>query len=474
MGQTTIERDRPPPLSAHGDAALVRAIGLGGATLLVIGNVIGSAIFLTSGTMAAELGSASALVAVWVAGGLLSLAGGLTFAEMGAMFPRSGGLYVFLDEAYGPLPAFLFGWAGLLITLTGSCSAVAVGFAEYFSYFVPSLGRERVFLSIPSAHLTITAAGVVAAASLAIAAAINYVGVSAATRLQGGLTVVKVAGLAAVPLLALALHPASPSVTPFLPPVPSPVSALGVAMIAVLWAFDGWYYLPFSAGEIREPGRVIPRALIAGIALLCVIYVAVNLGYLFALDIQGMRGEVRIAERAMTVLVGSGGAWFMASIVSLSTFGNNIAGVLFASRAAFAMASDGRLIARLSDVHPKYRTPHVAIVVTTIWSAALALTGSYDQLFTYVVFAMVLFNMLGGLAIFQLRRTHANVPRPYRTWGYPWVPLTFVASSMLILLNTLLERPVESLLGLALVALGLPMFWCVSRSTSRSRPAGRR
>ena len=145
MGQTTIERDRPPPLSAHGDAALVRAIGLGGATLLVIGNVIGLAIFLTSGTMAAELGSASALVAVWVAGGLLSLAGGLTFAEMGAMFPRSGGLYVFLDEAYGPLPAFLFGWAGLLITLTGSCSAVAVGFAEYFSYFVPSLGRERYF-----------------------------------------------------------------------------------------------------------------------------------------------------------------------------------------------------------------------------------------------------------------------------------------------------------------------------------------
>jgi len=247
-----------------------------------------------------------------------------------------------------------------------------------------------------------------------------------------------------------------------------------VAMIAVLWAFDGWYYLPFSAGEIREPGRVVPRALIAGIALLCVIYVVVNLGYLFALDIQGMRGEVRIAERAMTVLVGSWGAWFMASIVSLSTFGNNIAGVLFASRAAFAMASDGRLFARLSDVHPKYRTPHVAIVVTTIWSAALALTGSYDQLFTYVVFAMVLFNMLGGLAIFQLRRTHANVPRPYRTWGYPWVPLTFVASSMLILLNTLLERPVESLLGLALVALGLPMFWCVSRSTSRSRPAGRR
>ena len=468
MGQTTIEADRPAPLTAHGDAALVRAIGLGGATLLVIGNVIGSAIFLTSGTMAAELQSATALVAVWVAGGLLSLAGGLTFAEMGAMFPRSGGLYVFLEEAYGPLPAFLFGWAGLFITLTGSCSAVAVGFAEYFSYFVPALGRDRVLLSIPSAHLTITAAGVVAAASLAVAAAINYVGVSAATRLQGALTVVKVAGLAAVPMLALLFHPASPSVTPVMPPVPSPTAALGVAMIAVLWAFDGWYYLPFSAGEIRDPGRVIPRALIAGIALLCAIYVSVNVGYLFALDIPGMRGEVRIAERAMTVLVGSWGAWFMALVVSLSTFGNNIAGVLFASRAAFAMASDGLLFSRIARVHPRYRTPHVAIIVTTIWSAALALTGSYDQLFTYVVFAMVLFNMLGGLAIFRLRRTHANVPRPYRTWGYPWVPLAFVGSSSLILANTLLERPTESLLGLGLVAVGLPMFWIVTNSSTKS------
>ena len=463
MGQTTADQGRAAPLAAHRDAALVRAIGLGGATLLVIGNVIGSAIFLTSGTMAAELDSATALLAVWVAGGLLSLAGGLTFAEMGAMFPRSGGLYVFLEEAYGPLPAFLFGWAGLFITLTGSCSAVAVGFAEYFSYFVPSLGRSHVLLSIPAAHLTITAAGVVAAASLGVAAAINYVGVSAATRTQGALTIVKVAGLAAIPVLALVFHPASPSLTPVLPPVPSPGSAVGVAMIAVLWAFDGWSYLPFSAGEIRDPGRVIPRALIAGIGLLCVIYLAVNLGYLFTLDIPGMRGEVRIAERAMTALVGGWGASFMAMIVCLSTFGNNIAGVLFASRAAFAMASDGLLFSRVAEVHPRYRTPHVAIAVTTVWSAALALTGSYDQLFTYVVFAMVLFNMLGGLAIFRLRRTHAALARPYRTWGYPWVPVAFVASSLLLVGNTLLERPLEAILGLGFVASGLPMFWYFRR-----------
>jgi APA family basic amino acid/polyamine antiporter len=461
MGPTTVPA-RPDRLPVpHGDAALVRAIGFRGATLLVVGNVIGSAIFLTSGTIAAELQSTTALLAGWAAGGLLSLAGGLTFAEMGAMFPRSGGLYVFLEEAYGPLPAFLYGWACLFVILTGSCAAVAVGFAEYFSYFVPGFGSGHVLLSLPlpAGRLTIAAAGVVAAASLAVVAAINYVGVAAATKIQGALTVVKVAGLAAIPVLGVALHPASPSLSPVLPPVPNPAAAFGVAMIAVLWAFDGWYALPFSAGEIRDPARVIPRALIAGIGMICVIYVSVNVGYLFALDLSAMSGEVRIAERAMTALVGGWGAVFISMIVCLSTFGNNIAGILFASRASFAMAVDGLLFRRVADVHPRYRTPHIAIVVTASWSALLALTGSYDQLFTYVVFAMVLFNMLGGLAIFRLRRTRADVQRPYRTWGYPWVPVAFVGSSVLLLANTLIERPSESLLGLGLVALGLPMYW---------------
>ncbi len=469
MGPTTAPaRDNRLP-AAHGEAALVRAIDLRGATLLVVGNVIGSAIFLTSGTIAGELHSTTALLAAWVAGGLLSLAGGLTFAELGAMFPRSGGLYVFLEEAYGPLPAFLFGWAGLSITLTGSCAAVAVGFAEYFSYFVPSLGNSHVLLSLrlPIGHLTITASGVVAAASLGVVAAINYVGVAVATKIQGALAIVKVAGLAAIPVLAVALHPASPSFAPVLPPVPSPAAAFGVAMIAVLWAYDGWYYLPFSAGEILDPGRVIPRALIAGIAMLCVIYLSVNVGYLLALDLSAMSGEVRIAEKAMTVLAGEWGAWFMALTVCLSTFGNNIAGILFASRAAFAMASDGLLFRRVADVHPRYRTPNVAIVVTASWAAFLALTGSYDQLFTYVVFAMVLFNMFGGLAIFRLRRTRANMHRPYRTWGYPWVPLAFVCSSLLLLANTLVERPAEALLGLGLVALGVPMYWYVKRRSAQ-------
>lgn len=445
------------PAAARGDAALVRAIGPGGATLLVIGNVIGSAIFLTSGVMAAELGSFSALLLAWAAGGLLTIAGGLTFAEMGAMLPRSGGVYVFLEQAYGRVWGFLFGWTALLVTLTGSVAAVAVGFAEYFSYFVPALGAERIVAE--AGPVRVTATGMVAAASIVVLGAINYVGVQVASRVQGFLTVVKVAGLAAIPLLALALHPVAPEWDPVAPPVSSPWAAFGVAMIAVVWAFDGWYYLAFSAAEVRDPGRTLPRAFIAGTLGLTAVYVAVNLGYGFALGLDGMAGHVRVAERAMSALAGPGGAAFIAFVVCLSTLGCNVAGTIAMSRACFAMASDGLFFRQAAAVHAVYRTPHVAIVLTCGWSALLALSGAYDRLFTYVTFAAVLFNMAAGFAIFRLRATRPGLPRPYRTWGYPFVPILFVAGSALLVLNTLLERPLESLLGLSFVALGAPAYW---------------
>lgn len=444
----------PPPIPQEG---LIRAIGLSGATLLVIGNVIGSAIFLTSGGMAAELQSLPALLAAWVAGGLLTMAGGLTYAEMGAMLPRTGGMYVFLEEAYGPVWGFLFGWAALLVVLTGSVAGVAVGFAEYFSYFVPALGTSRVLATI--GPLSITAGGVVAAVSILAIGWINVMGVAVASRIQGLLTVAKVAGIAAIPLLALALHPVAPALTPALPPVARPVAAFGVAMIAVMWAFEGWSYLALSAGEIRDPARVVPRAYFYGTLGLTLIYVMVNVGYIFALSLPEMAGETRIAERAMTALVGPSGAAFIAAVVVVSTLGCNVAGTLAMSRACYAMAADGLFFRSMAAVHPQYRTPHVAIAFTCAWAALLAVSGTYDQLFTYVTFASVLFSTLVGMAIFRLRRTHADYPRPYRTWGYPVVPILFVLGSGLLVVNTLMERPVESLLGLGLVALGLPAYW---------------
>jgi APA family basic amino acid/polyamine antiporter len=454
--------------AVSGEARLVRAIGLRDATLLVITNVIGSAIFLTPGTMAATLPSESLLLLAWIAGGAIAVCGGLTYAEMGAMFPRSGGLYVFLEEAYGPLVAFLFGWAGMLVIMTGSVATVAVGFAKYFSYFVPALGTDRLVFSLPLpwGSWAITAGQLVAAVSILALGAVNYVGIQAANRLQATLTVVKIAALAALPLIALALHPSSVTLTPVVPAIASPFRAFGVVMIAVMWAYEGWYYLPFCAGEIADAPRVVPRALLIGIAALIAIYTTVNVAYMLALPLAEISGVERIAEKAVSALVGPIGASLVAATVVISTLACNAAAVIATSRACFAMAADRQFFKAAAAVHPRYRTPHVAIVLTCVWAALLTLTGTYEQLFTWVTFASVVFGVLGGLAIFRLRSTHADTPRPYRAWGYPIVPVLFVGGLLVLVLNTLVEKPVESLIGIGLVALGLPgyMYWRRQRS----------
>ncbi len=449
------------------DAQLVRAIGLSGATLVVVGSVIGSGIFLTTGLMVQELPSTSLVLAAWVAGGLLAMAGGLTYAEMGSMYPRSGGLYVFLSEAYGPVWGFLFGWACLLVILTGSVAAVAVGFAEYFSYFFPSLGTDRVLVTfdMPWGAWRISAGQVVAAASIAAITAVNYVGVRSGNVANTILTVAKVGGLILIPLLAIAYMRVDPALTPMVPPdAVRPFASFGVIMIAVMWTYEGWYYVAFAAGEIKDAARTVPRALIYGTIALTTIYVSVNLAYVFALSLEEMSGVTRIAEKAVTALVGPGGAALVAATVVVSTFGCNVAGVIASSRACFAMATDGRFFASAARVHPVHRTPHVALLVTSGWSALLTLTGGYEALFTYVTFASVLFGTLGGVAIFVLRTRRPEVPRPYRALGHPVVSALYVLGSLALVGNTLSERPLESIAGLGLVALGLPFYFYWSRT----------
>ena len=454
-------------IAAIENEGLIRALGLGSATLLVVGTVIGSGIFLTTGGMAALIPSPTLLLAAWVLGGVLSIAGGLTYAEMGAMFPRSGGVYVFLREAYGGLTAFLYGWASFLVVISGALAAVAVGFADYLSYFIPALSTSRVVVSIavPWGTFAISAGQLVAAASLGVLGAVNYVGVRSGNMVNVVLTAAKVAGLSAIPIMALVAGSAAPAFTPVVPPdVARPLAAFGIAMIAVLWTYESWYYVTYAAGEIKHPERNLPLALVFGIGALILIYVTVNVAYLYALSIEEMKGVTRIAEKAATALMGPGGASLIALTVVLSTFGCNAAGLLGGSRVLFAMGRDGVFLPAASRVHPVYRTPHVAIVALTAWSMVLALSGTYEQLFTYVMFASILFSMAAGVALFILRRTQPATARPYRAWGYPMVPALFVLGSGAFVLNTLVERPVESITGLALVALGLPVYWWSKRS----------
>lgn len=444
------------------DEGLLRAIGLWSAVLIVVGAVIGSGIFLTTGGMAALIPSASLLLLAWALGGVLAITGGLAYAEMGAMFPRSGGVYVFLREAYGPLPAFLYGWASLLVVISGSMAAVAVGFAEYLSYFIPAASTSNVVLSVPVpwGTFSISAGQLVAGASLAVLGAINYVGVRSGNMVNVVLTAAKVAGLVALPILAVIVGNVTPAYTPVVPAeIARPLASFGIAMIAVLWTYESWYYVTYAAGEIKDAPRNVPRALVIGVLFLMGIYLAVNIAYLYTLRIDEMRGVTRIAELAMSVLMGPSGGSFIAATVVVSTFGCNAAGLLGGSRVLFAMAVDGVFLPAASRVHPKYRTPHVAIVALTVWSVVLALSGTYEQLFTYVMFSSILFSVAAGVALFVLRRTRPDAARPYRTWGYPIVPLVFVVGSAAFVVNTLLERPVESLAGLGLLAIGLPVYW---------------
>ena len=459
-----------PAVTAPPDEGLVRALGLGSAVLFVLGSVIGSGIFLTTGNMAAALPSPSLLIAAWIAGGVIALSGGLTYAEMGAMYPNSGGVYVYLREAFGPLIAFLYGWAALLVFFSGGIAAVAVGFADYVSYFVPALSTTRIVWSAatPIGLWTVSAAQIVAVVSIAALAAINYVGVRTGNLVNVILTIAKISGLAALPILALVATQTSPAWVPIVPPdLASPLAGFGIAMIAVLWTNDAWYCVTWIAGEMKHPQRDLPRALFIGISLLTLIYVVVNVAYLYAIPLADLKGVSRVAEKAATLMVGVNGARFVALTVVVSTFGCDAAAILAGARLLFAMARDGVFLPAAAKVHPRYRTPHIAIVALSGWSAVLALSGSYEQLFTYVMFSSILLHLVGAVGLFRLRRTRPDHPRPYRVWGYPFVPIVFILSSGAFVLNTLVERPKESFAGLGLLALGLPVYWYFKRTSAK-------
>ena len=454
------------PAAAPPDEGLVRVLGPRSAILFVLGSVIGSGIFLTTGVMAAALPSAALIIAAWVTGGVIALSGGLTYAEMGSMYPRSGGVYVYLREAFGPLIAFLYGWAALAVFFSGGIAAVAVGFSDYVSYFVPALSPARAIWSTgtPLGLWTISAAQIVAVASIAVLATVNYVGVRTGNGVNVVFTIAKVAGLAALPILALVASHHAPAWTPIVPPdVARPLAAFGVAMIAVLWTNDAWYCVTWIAGEMRNPQRDLPRALLIGISLLTLIYVTVNVAYLYALPMSELRGVSRVGEQAASALVGVNGARFVALTVVVSTFGCNAAAILAGGRLLFAMARDGVFLRSAARVHDRYKTPHIAIVALSAWAAVLALTGSYQQLFTYVMFSSILLHMIGAIGLFRLRRLRPDHPRPYRVWGYPFVPALFIVASTAFVLNTLFERPTESLAGLGLLAIGLPVYWYSKR-----------
>ncbi len=449
------------PLSQDETKGLAQRIGLPTAIAVVVGSVIGSGIFLVPQKIAMTLGDAGWIIAVWIFGGLLSLAGALTNAEIAGMIPAAGGQYVYFREIYGGFPAFLYGWTTFIVYQTGSIAAIAVAFAEYLGYFFPalrSLNMNFGFFVMPEVGTKIVAIG-----AILFVTGVNYFGVQFGGFVQRLFTTLKVLAIAAIVFICFAFgthtgHLNSPFFSPGSVHGRPLLSAFGIALVAVLWAYDGWNSVTYLAGEVKDAQRNIPIALVAGTSAVIIIYVITNLAYMYVLPVSQIAHSRLVAADAISHFFGTNGAALIAIAVMLSTFGTVNATTMTTARVYFAMAKDKLFFKGISRVHPKYRTPHVSLIVQGMWASLLTLTGTYDQLFTYVIFASWLFYALGAFGIFVLRKKRPDAVRPYRTVGYPVVPMAFVIVAAWFVYNTIATDPRDSLFGLGLVLVGIPAY----------------
>jgi len=450
------------------EVTLVRKLGLFDSTMIVIGVVIGSGIFLTTGIMAKSIPSGFLILLAWFVGGLIALAGALAYAELGAAMPEAGGQYIYLREAYGPLSGFLFGWMMFLVYQTGSIAALAVAFAEYFGYFFPGLGTAKILFSTTLSlfhhpfHYSISAGQLVAVVIIVLLSLLNFIGLVLGAIIQNVSTILKILTLIGIVVLGFLLGKGghidySLASTGF--DFSKLLMGFGVAMIAVIWTYDGWNNINFAAGEIKKPQRNLPLCLIFGTLAVTVLYIAVNYIYLYALPIKELEGVVRVAEKSATVLFGGVAASVISAAVVVSTFGALNGVILTGPRVYYAMARDRLFFKKVASVHPRYRTPGFSIFIQAIWACLLTLSGTYEQLFTYVTFAAIVFYIVAVAAVFTLRKKFPDLPRPYKTWGYPVLPGIFIAVLVVLLINTLVNKPAESLAGLGIVALGLPSYF---------------
>lgn len=450
------------------DPKLVRQLGLFDSTMMMVGIVIGSGIFLTTGIMAKSIPSASLILLAWIVGGLITLTGALTYAELGAAMPEAGGQYVYLREAYGPLSGFLFGWVLFLVTMAGSIAALGVAFAEYFGYFFPFLSTKKIIFSTAikvfknSYEYSLSIGQVVAIAVIIFLSAFNYIGVVFGKIIQNIATVIKIGTLLVFIFFGFMIGKGASidfTVNPTGLSIGQLIIGFGVALVAVTWAFDGWNNISYAAGEIKNPKRNLPFSLVVGTVIITVLYALTNYVYLYALPIDEMTGVVRIAEKAATSLYGSASAGLLSAAVLISVFGALNGAIFVGSRVYYAMASDKLFFKKVAKVHPRFRTPAFAILIQAVWACILTVSGTFEQLFTYVVFITVLFYIATVASVFTLRKKYPDLPRPYKTWGYPVIPIVFIIASFSILLNTLIEKPVESLAGLGFTIIGIPVYY---------------
>jgi APA family basic amino acid/polyamine antiporter len=442
---------------------LVKGLGLYGAVSVAAGTMIGTAIFVVPSRMFRLVGTPWMVILVWVFAGILSLFGALGYAELGAAIPEVGGEYVYLHRAYKPMLGFLYGWTTFVVAKPASIAAIATAFVLYLSYFFPMLAQ--VILRIPLVgHFSLPLTGLQLGAALMIAllSLLNVYGVRRAGNVQTFFTACKLGVLAILILLGFAIGHGSFAHFSAASGVPASgnfIAAFGVATVAALYAYDGWNNLSMVAGEVESPQRNIPRALIYGTALVITVYVLVNLAYFYVLAPAAAASTQTIAAEAARQFLGKWGGAFIAAGVMISAFATLNGSILSGARVPYAAACDHLFPAPLARLHPRFRTPAVSIVAQAVVAALFALTGTYDALYTKVIFSEFLFYALVTAGIFVLRRREPALERPYKTWGYPLVPAIFVTLSVLLLVNTFVEQRSDSLWGLLLVGSGIPAYF---------------
>jgi basic amino acid/polyamine antiporter, APA family len=430
-------------------AALVRAMGLRHATAMVIGTIVGASVFVQPSEVTSQVHSVSGVLLVWLASGLVTLIGALVCAELASTWTRTGGVYVYLSEAFHPALGFLWGWAMLLTMHSGIIAAIATVFARYAGYFVP---------------MGTVASRAVAIGVILVLSAVNLLGVRQGSRLQTAVTLIKVLAVVAIVVIGGVLGEPAPEQAAST--APESVGGLLRAMVAGLFAYGGWHMVTYSAEETVDPAKTIPRALVIGTLTVTAIYMALNAVYLYVLPLDQVAQSTRVAADVADAVLGGGGS-VVSALVLLSSFGA-LAGIILAGpRVYYAMAQDGLLFRAFGELHPRFATPHRAIILQAFWSSVLVATGTFRALFTRVIYTEWLFFGLLAIGLIIVRR-RPGVTRQYAMWGYPALPIIFIVASFAIVINTIIDNRVDAMIGLGLVAAGLPVYWWWNRQRTVS------
>ena len=426
---------------------LKRVLSLLDATMINAGGIIGSGIFMVPAAVAMFTGSASLFFMVWIPGGIVSLFGALSVAELGAAMPRAGGQYVYLSEAYGPVWGYLYGWSAVAVINTASIAAVGVAFSEYLRFFFP---------------ITDVSIKGIAVATIVLLTIINILDVKSGARFQNLFTISKLGAIFGIIILGLVMEGGSnQNLSPFFSDqsFTELVGPLGLAMVSVLWTFDGWIFITYVAGEVKNPGRNIPLSLIFCMLIVVTIYLLLNYVLIYTLGFTGMNGSDLVVSDAASVFLGNKGAAIVTLIILISLIGANNGFVLTSARINYAMAKDKLFFYQASQIHPRFKSPSNALIIQCVWASLLTFTGTFNQLITYIIFASWIFYGMSAGAVIILRNKKPDMERPYKTPVYPWIPIIFILFAIFLTINTIMEAPRDAAIGAGIILAGLPMYY---------------